>query len=318
MQPMVGLDVAKNTVVAAILAANYQLLVPPCTLTNTNEVLQSWLQAQQQHYPALAVCCESTSYYHYKVVQTCAVLGIPCTVLNPIVTKQATKATIRGKKTDASDAVLIAQLGLRGEGVPTTSVSNDAKVLLRVSDKLQTTKQSLQLLQRSLVERQIVLPAGADERYQHCLDSLDALVVSCRAAVIAATPPALLELLTTIPGIGQKTAAVLVAEIGDMSRFSSAEKLVAYAGLDPRVRQSGTSLHRNTRLTKRGSPSLRRAIFTAANVTRQWDSQVKAYYQKKRNQGRTHTEAMIPTCRHLLTRIYAVWKEGRPYERRDT
>jgi transposase len=315
---MVGIDVAKNTVVATVLDASYQILVLPVTLDNTDVAVLQWLQEQQERYPGLAVCCESTGYYHYTIIRACAESGIDCQVLNPIVTKQATKATIRGKKTDASDSILIAQLGLRGDGVITSEVANDAKVLLRVSDKLQATAQGLQLLKRSLIERHVSLPPDLDERYQNCLEMLAALVVDCRAAVIAMTPQALLDLLTSIPGIGPKTAAVLVAEIGDITRFSSAERLIAYTGLDPRVRQSGKSLHRNTRLTKRGSPSLRRAIFMSANVTRQFDSQVKAYYQRKRQEGRTHTEAMIPTCRRLLTRIYAIWRNERPYVRRDS
>ncbi|HTE22600.1 MAG TPA: IS110 family transposase [Candidatus Limnocylindria bacterium] len=316
MNPMVGFDVAKNTVVGTVLDTGCQLLVPPATIRNTDESLQAWLAGLKAQYGELTVCCESTGYYHYPVVRASVALGLSCRVLNPIVTKQATKATIRGKKTDASDAVLIARLGLRGEGVITTDVDNQAKVLLRVSDKLQVMSQSLVLLERSMAERRIVPPAGSEIHYQACLEALKVVIVRYRTAVIAKVPRDTLDLLTSIPGVGDKTAAVLVAEVGDIARFASAEKLVAYAGLDPRVRQSGISLHRNTRLTKRGSPSLRRAIYTAANVTRQHDAGVKAYYQRKRKEGRTHTEAMIPTCRRLLNRIYAVWTERRLYEKR--
>jgi transposase len=117
MNPMVGIDVAKNSVVVAVCGTREQVVAPPWQVANDADTLHTTLQQlQQQHGSGLGVCCESTSYYHYTLVRACTQLGIPCLVLNPIVTKQATKATIRGKKTDPSDAVLIARLGLRGEG----------------------------------------------------------------------------------------------------------------------------------------------------------------------------------------------------------
>jgi transposase len=200
--------------------------------------------------------------------------------------------------------------------VLTARVDNHAKALLRVSNRLQALHHSLSLVQRSVTERQVSLPADVAGSYQSCLDRLAGLVVQHRDDACAAVPADTVALLTSIPGIGQHTAAVLVAELGDMSRFASADKLAAFAGFDPRIRQSGASLHRNTRLTKRGSAALRRAVFTAANVTRQYDTEIKTYYQKKRAKGRTHTEAMMPTCRRLLNRIYAVWTRGTPYEKR--
>lgn len=318
MATMVGFDVAKKTVVGAIVDTNYHTVVLPLTLDNSEATLRGWLAVRQNQYPDIAVCCESTSYYHYPVIRACVSLGIACQVLNPIVTKQATKATVRGKKTDASDAVLIAKLGLRGEGVVTTAVGSDAKVLLRASDKLQGIRHSLASLRTSLDERAVTAPPETGDQYDRLVAGLDALVAAYRQAVIRQTESELCRLLTSIPGIGDKTAAMLAAELEDVCRFGSLDKLVAYAGLDPRVRQSGTSLHRNTRLTKRGSPYLRRAIFLAANVARRYDPDIRAYYEKKRAEGRTYTEAMIPVCRKLLARVYAVWKRRTRYEKQRT
>lgn len=64
--------------------------------------------------------------------------------------------------------------------------------------------------------------------------------------------------------MGPETATLLIAELGDSARFKDAKAVVAYIGLDPRVRQSGTSLQRNTKLTKRGSPYMRQALYMAA------------------------------------------------------
>jgi transposase len=88
---------------------------------------------------------------------------------------------------------------------------------------------------------------------------------------------------------------------------------VAYAGLDPKVRQSGITLKRNTHLTKRGSPYLRRAVYFSAVIASRFDPELKRYYLKKRSEGRRYREAMVATARKLLYRIYAVWKRGTSY-----
>lgn len=72
-------------------------------------------------------------------------------------------------------------------------------------------------------------------------------------------------------------------------------------------------LHRNTRLTKRGSAELRHGLFLAANIARQHDPELKTYYQKKRNEGRTYTEATVATARKVCYRVFAVLSRGTPY-----
>ena len=94
-------------------------------------------------------------------------------------------------------------------------------------------------------------------------------------------------LADSVVGIGEDLSSIIVSEIGDPMRFKSGKQLVAYAGLDPKVKQSGASLAHNTAITKRGSPYLRRAFFIAASVAQRYDPDLKAYYEKKRAEGET-------------------------------
>ena len=100
-------------------------------------------------------------------------------------------------------------------------------------------------------------------------------------------------------------------------RFKSGKQLVAYAGLDPKVKQSGASLARNTAITKRGSPYLRRALFIAASVAQRYDPDLKAYYEKKRAEGKHYSPATIANARHIAHRVLAVLKRGTPYVKRE-
>ena len=120
--------------------------------------------------------------------------------------------------------------------------------------------------------------------------------------------------LHTIPGIGMIAAATILAEIGDIHRFKSSSALVAFAGIDPTVRQSGEFNSTHNHMSKRGSPYLRHAIFLAATTCSFHNSPLNTYYKKKRDQGKHHLTATGAVARKLTTVIYAVLRDGKPYE----
>jgi transposase len=122
------------------------------------------------------------------------------------------------------------------------------------------------------------------------------------------------QFLTTIPGVGLATGAALLAEIGDIHRFAEPEKLVAFAGIDARVYQTGEFTADHAHMSKRGSPYLRHALWQAATMAMLHDPELHAYYERKRAEGKHHGVVLGAICRKLLTRIYIVLKEQRPYQ----
>ncbi|MFR7939113.1 MAG: IS110 family transposase [Agathobacter rectalis] len=120
--------------------------------------------------------------------------------------------------------------------------------------------------------------------------------------------------LHTIPGIGIIGAATILAEIGDISRFKNSSSLIAFAGIDPTVRQSGEFNSTHNHMSKRGSPYLRHAIFLAATTCSFHNSPLNAYYKKKRDQGKHHLTATGAVARKLTSVIYAVLRDSKPYE----
>ena len=120
--------------------------------------------------------------------------------------------------------------------------------------------------------------------------------------------------LHTIPGIGMIAAATILAEICDINRFKSSSALVAFAGIDPTVRQSGEFSSTHNHMSKRGSPYLRHAIFLAATTCSFHNSPLNAYYKKKRDQGKHHLTATGAVARKLTSVIYAVLRDSKPYE----
>lgn len=133
-------------------------------------------------------------------------------------------------------------------------------------------------------------------------------------AIIAQKVSTISPVATTIPGFGPVLGAVLVGEIGDIRRFDSAAKLVAFAGIDPSLRQSGEFEGSKIHMSKRGSPHLRRAIWMAAMNASKNDPTLKEYYQKKRAEGKHHMRALGAVCRKLCHIIFAVMRDNKPYQ----
>ena len=121
------------------------------------------------------------------------------------------------------------------------------------------------------------------------------------------------QVITTIPGIGNVLGAIIIGEIGDISRFESAAKLVAYAGLDVRINQSGQFIGTHMKISKKGSPYLRRAIWTAANRAAFVDPVLSEYYQSLQARGKHHLTAIGAVARKLCNIIFAVLRDDKPY-----
>lgn len=120
--------------------------------------------------------------------------------------------------------------------------------------------------------------------------------------------------ITTIPGIGPILGATILSEIGDIHRFDKPAKLVAYAGIDASVSQSGQYEASRTTMSKRGSSHLRRALFQAAISGYRSDPVLKAFYEKKRAQGKHYYVCIGAVARKLCYIIYTILKNNKPYQ----
>lgn len=119
--------------------------------------------------------------------------------------------------------------------------------------------------------------------------------------------------ITTIPGIGNRMGAIILAEVGDFSKFDSPDKILAYAGLSPTTYQSGQLTNCYSHMEKRGSRYLRYAIFNATKFVCNWDPTFAAYLAKKRAEGKHYNVAISHAAKKLVRLIYAMEKSQQPY-----
>jgi len=114
-----------------------------------------------------------------------------------------------------------------------------------------------------------------------------------------------LDILQSIKGVGPNTAAPLLAEMGSIENFSSHKKLIAFAGLDPSVKESGQYIGAS-RLSKRGNRHLRRAIYLMTTSVVSWNAWFKAYFQKRKAEGMAPQKALFATAHKLIRVIFAM------------
>ena len=119
--------------------------------------------------------------------------------------------------------------------------------------------------------------------------------------------------ILTIPGIGYDMGAMILAEIGDLSKFDSPDKILAYAGLSPTTYQSGYFDSSHSKMEKRGSKYLRYALFNATKYVCMWDPVFKEYLAKKRAEGKHYYVAISHAAKKLIRLIYALEKSHMPY-----
>ena len=123
--------------------------------------------------------------------------------------------------------------------------------------------------------------------------------------------------MTTIPGIGPRLAAMILAEVGDFSSFSSPDKVLAYAGMSPSTYQSGQLTGTRSHMEKRGSRYLRYAIYNATKYVCYWDPTFSDYLAKKRAEGKHYNVAISHAAKKLVRLIFALERSGQPYRPPD-
>ena len=156
-----------------------------------------------------------------------------------------------------------------------------------------------------------VLPAKSLE-LKHTIHLIEVLSAEIEAA-INAIMATLNSPITTIPGFKNRMGAMILAEIGDFSRFDNPDQILAYAGLSPSTYQSGQLISSYARMEKRGSRYLRYALFNATIYVCIWDLTFKAYLAKKRAEGKHYYVAISHACKKLIRVIYRMQLTGEPY-----
>lgn len=130
---------------------------------------------------------------------------------------------------------------------------------------------------------------------------------------IAQTMEGVETTLTSLPGISTILAAAIISEIGDIKRFKTSSQLVSFAGINPTVRQSGQFIGNKNKMSKKGSPYLRLALWQAAITSVRFNPVLKEYYQLKVKEGKSHMTVIGAVSRKLTGIVFALMRDNKPF-----
>jgi len=304
----VGIDVSKATLDAAALSEAGEIHRTKADNTAQGHAeLVRWLQ----DFPGALVALEATSAYHRTLVASLQSAGVRVSVLNPAQASYFVKSQHRRNKTDKADALWLAVYAKERRPAPSAPTSYLAQSLtreLQALDKdLTRLKNRLEAAEAGEVHPEILASLRRriemlEQEKRALEDRLERDTKESRGYELA--------LLTSIPGIGTRTACHLLAEIGDVHRFASARKLVAFAGLTPARFESGTSVGGYTKISRLGSSSLRRMLFMPCLAAIRFNPTVKAFYEKLVNRNKPRKSAVIACMAKLLKIAYGVLTSG--------
>lgn len=348
---IVGIDIGKNHHEASIVSPEGKQIGRSLRFATTHkgaDSLMSFIFKNIGNSPCV-FGMEATGHYWYPIYSFLKAKGYTICVINPIQSDSLRKMYIRQTKNDSIDSFLIAEVIRFGQFTTTSMadenilsmrqlchyrdsvISSRTEIKLRISTIMEQIfpeyeKQfsslwlstSMGSLEKYLTPENIE-NAPIDELFEIIKDKSHNRLTKAKAISIKEAAADTFGIKIAQDAFSFQLKQLIdrmnfLAEIGDISRFKNSSALVAFAGIDPTVRQSGEFNSTHNHMSKRGSPYLRHAIFLAATTCSFHNSPLNAYYKKKRDQGKHHLTATGAVARKLTTVICAVLRDSKPYE----
>ena len=262
---------------------------------------------------------EATGYYHYQLAYYLLESGMKVSVENPLAVKRFIQMKLSKIKTDKSDSKLICEYAKQVELELWQGNSKHQIECLQMIRLLSVyTKQSTMLKNKLHGEAVLgnpskVVVASLKRSLKQVQKELETLGVKL-LILVKQVHQDVLTRLKTIPGIGNKTAVMLVVLTDGFDRFSSASELCSYAGLTPVIRQSGSSVKGRPRISKIGNQKLRNLLFMCSFNACKYNKACRELYERIVAKGKSKKLALIAVCNKLLKQAFAIAKSGLIYD----
>ena len=271
--------------------------------------------------PANSFCVmEATASYYQQLAMYLYEHDIELAVVNPISIKRFIQMKLQQNKTDKSDARMIALYGQEQPGlspwIPAPEYITKCKQLQQVIVIYLKQNTSLKNHIQSLESRGVksgVLIRSLKRQLKQVRQEIDLLEAEMQS-LIHQYDADLFVNLSSIPGIGKKTAAFLIILTNGFRDFDNYRQVSSFCGLSPTEHSSGTSVKGRSRISKRGNPYIRNQLFMCSFTACQCNAQCRSLYQRLVNKGKSKKLALIAVCNKLIKQAFSIAKSGIPYD----
>lgn len=315
MTSILGIDIAKEKFDVALLQEGK---LQHKVFTNSKEgfVDLSKFLAKEK-VTQLHACLESTGVYGQALAIFLYQAGYTVSVVNPARIQAFAKSIMSRNKTDKLDAALIAHfcLSLKPESwtPPSVEVGQLQALVRRMDDLTQMHQQEVNRLESCVKYEAVVnsIKKIVELLTQEIQNTQDLITQHINNTAKLKEQR---DLLISIPGIGDTTAALFLSEVLDIKSYSSVRQLDAYAGVTPHQHTSGSSVKRAATLSKLGNSKLRKAFYFPAIVAKSKNPIVKAFCERLSKKGKPKMVIVVAAIRKLLHLAYGVLKTGKPFD----
>ena len=314
----VGVDVAKSKLDVALLDEHGKLKSRVfANEAKGHAALMAWLGQRGCSRQHIRVCMEATGCYSEALAISLVDAGWCVSVVNPARIKGFGQGELLRNKTDRADAALLARFGQAMRPEPWVAPSLEVRQLRALVDRLHNLKEMHQQeanrleaamnqtgMRESIESHMQWLQAGIKQLERQIDDHIDGHP-QLRADA---------KLITSIPGVGNTTAAKVMAYLGDVRRFKNAKALAAFIGVTPRLRLSGSSVRGRSMISRSGHAAMRHALYMPALVALKHNPIIKTFAERLKTGGMA-PKAVVAACMHKLAHlIYGILKSGTAFD----
>lgn len=314
--PTLGIDIAKLKFNACLLRPDGKLRHK--VFANTADgfaQLAEWLAVQRA--PLTHACMEATGAYGEALALYLHAGGHAVSVVNPAAVKAFAQSRLSRTKTDKVDAELIARFCLAQQPPAWSPPAPEVRELQALARRLESLVE-MRVAEENRLAAGVAVEAvrrSVEEHVAYLNEQIKRTEGLIREHINRhPTLKRQSELLDSIPGVGEATAALLLAEITDIKQYRSARQVAAYAGLVPREWRSGSSVRGRVRLSKIGNARLRRALYFPAVTALRCSAFFQEWAKGLRQRGKCKMSVIGAAMRKLIHLAYGVLKTGKPFD----
>lgn len=315
----VGIDVSKRKLdVCMARGDKFKSKVLNNTATGHQRLLD-WLKDRELDQADTPICLEATGPYSEAVAIVLADAGWRVSVVNPARVKGFAQSQLSRNKTDKADARLLAVFARSVELERWDPPSHAHRELRQLVDRLQALIEMRQQECNRLEALEQSEPGSVENMVREHISWLEQQIARVESDIddhIDQNPNLKqdAELIRSIPGIGSKTVARILAYVGDVRRFKSAKSLAAYVGVTPRQRESGSSIRGRTMMSRTGHAAARKSLYMPGLVATRRNPVIIAMAKRLKERGLAPKAIVGASMRKLAHMIYGVIKSGQPFD----
>lgn len=324
----VGIDISKLTLDLTILSASEVSFRHHLKTSNSHEgwdEVMIWLEGKGVSLEQILFCMESTGVYCHTILACLSAYSCSVWIENALRIKLSS-GIIRGK-TDKQDSMMIAQYARKNYEEVRLYKPNSEKIerlrgLIHIRENLMKAKQSLLKPINEMKEMGVPLAFEFGTHLKSTLQGIekDLTKIEAKIDTIIKEDERLKELhklITSVVGVGTRTALALIVFTNEFTNFTSARELASYCGVVPFKKESGSSVRGKTRISKMCNHKLKSLLHLSALSAVRHDPELKEYYEKKRAEGKNAMSVLNAVRNKLVHRIFAVVKRKTPFEKYD-